>query len=200
MVKARLEKISPTARKPKEKAAWDAIKKEEEREDRVAATTHVLLERADKWGRKAISATTLSVTGEVAKVANKQKGMMKLASDEGDKRKQQLRAKAKKDMQRIQDELARAEKAVDEDVDAAKGSIMTKFKPSFDAAETRLKDANTHVPQRVANFVEDIKDFTLDQLEMLAADRPVVLVHEGVEKTIAVPGTHKKERALAGEG
>ena len=56
------------------------------------------------------------------------------------------------------------------------------------------------IPQRMADFAEDIKGLALDQLNELAAGGKITVVRDGAEKVISVPGTHKKERALAGEG
>ena len=200
MVKARINKISPVGRNRKEKDAWDAIKKEEEHEDRVAATTHVLLDQADKWHRKALSATNLAITTEAGKVGNKQKELMKLALDEADKRKQQVRAKIRKEMARLQEELVSTEKSIDEDMKLSQESITIKLKPQFDSCAARLEDARMTIPQRMADFAEDIKGLALDQLNELAAGGKITVVRDGAEKVISVPGTHKKERALAGEG
>ena len=199
MVKARIEKISPTGRNRKEKDAWDAIKKEEEHEDRVAAVTHVLLDQADRWCRKALSASTLAITTEAGKVGVKQRELMRLASDEGDKRKQQARARIKKEMARLQSELVSTEASIDKDVQLSQESITLKFKPQFDSCTARLEDVRMTIPQRMADFERDVKGLALDQLNALAAGGKITVVHEGMERVISMPGTHKKERALAGE-
>jgi len=204
MIKSKLEKIAPVARNHKEKDVLAAIKKEEEREDRAAAAKHVLLDRADKWGRKAITHSKTLITTEVAKTDAKQKELLKEVSDECARRKQQVQAKAKKEMARIQKELLEAESMIDEEVRTGQASVRSKFQPRFfviteEEAAMRLRDISNTISNRVADFAEDIKEFSLDQLEMLLADRPIILVHDGAEKTIAVPGTHKKERALVGE-
>jgi ElaB/YqjD/DUF883 family membrane-anchored ribosome-binding protein len=198
-LKARLMKISPTARNGREKSAWAAIEQEEKRDDRVAAATHVLIDRADKWGRKALSFNTTNITSKAGKLVNKQNELLKEAASEGAKRTQQAKAKAAKEMKRIQEELLQQEKAIEADVAAAQESVRTKFTPRLAEAATELKDVQDTIAQRVATFVEDIKGFSLDQLEMLVADRPVTVLAEGVDRLIAVPGTHKKERFLAGE-
>ena len=160
----------------------------------------MLLDQADKWHRKALSATNLAITTEAGKVGNKQKELMKLALDEADKRKQQVRAKIRKEMARLQEELVSTEKSIDEDMKLSQESITIKLKPQFDSCAARLEDARMTIPQRMADFAEDIKGLALDQLNELAAGGKITVVRDGAEKVISVPGTHKKERALAGEG
>lgn len=199
-LKARIMKVSPTARNGREKSAWAAIEQEEKRDDRVAAATHILLEKADKWGRKAISFNTTAITTKAGKLVTKQNELLKEAVTEGNRRKQQAKDKAAKEMKRIQEELLQQEKAIEADVAAAQESVRTKFSPRLDEAAVELKDVQDTITQRVATFTKDIEGFSLDQLEMLVADRPVTVLAEGVDRLIAVPGTHKKERFLAGEG
>lgn len=200
MVKARIEKVSPTARNRKEKDTWEAIKKEEERENRVAAATHVLLEKADKWGRKAILHTVLTVTTDVGKLSDKEKKLIAEANLAHDKLEESVRAVAKRAMAAIQDKLTKDLEALKEDKNRVLDSIRATTKPRYDEASTRLENTKEDIRNRVANFATDIGELKLDQLEILLTDRPVIIVHKENERTITVPGTHKKERALAGEG
>jgi hypothetical protein len=200
MVKSKIERVSPTARSRKEKDVWDAIKKEEERENRVAAATHVLIEKADKWGRKATLHTVLTVTAEVSKLSDKEKKLISEANLAHDKLEESVRAVAKRAMAAIQNKLVKDLATLESDKDADMYRIRVATKPLYDEAATRLEDTKGDIRNRVANFVTDIGELKLDQLEVLLTDKPVIIVHGGVERTIAVPGTHKKERALVGEG
>lgn len=199
-VKLRVNKVSPSARTHKEKEILSSIAKEEAREDRVAACKHTLLDKADKWGRKASSTVTNDITSEVGKFSVKEKGLIAEATAAHSKLLESVRAKARREMAAIQERLLKEEAALDQDKARACDAVRAQFKPRYDQAATTLDTVKRTISDRVGKFSVDIESLHVDQLEKLVAGEKVTLMDEGMEVVISVPGTHKKELALVGEG
>lgn len=179
MVKARVMKVAPTARTRKEKDTWDAIMREEAHDDRIAAVTHLLLDSADKWGRKA----GLAVTDYVGTVGVREKKRFAEVQMEHAKRDAEIRAAAKRDMANIQNKLVKDLAVLKSDRDADMYRIRVATKPSYDEAAAKLEE----IRNRVVIFALDIGELRLEQLERVLTGAPVTIVHEGVEKTVLLP-------------
>ena len=185
-VKVRILKISPVARSPRAKEILHKIEQEEKVEDRQAALTHTLTERADSWGRKKLTALTRETTDKVGRFSATKGKLRNEAITAHARLVESARAKVKKAVQQLQEQLVAETRALDSDKDAALARIEVEFQPQYAEAEKALKEAKVSITDIVGEFTSHIQGMPLYDLERIADGKAVRISEPGGALSVEV--------------
>jgi len=164
------------------------IEQEKKAEDRTAVIIHTLAERADIWGRKRLAEVSRETSTEAGRLIHAQVKLLHEADVAHGRLVASAKAKVKKAMQQLQDQLCEELRKLSADKLAATDKIRNEFKPKLDEQEGKLEATNISVTDTVGKFIAYIQGMPLYDLEKVAEGKVVRILEErdGVEHTVAV--------------
>jgi len=187
-IKNRIIAIAPVARSPKAKDILHKISQEEKVEDREAALLCTLIKRVDAWGRNKLAFVARNASDEAGRLIASKVKLLKEAETAHNRLVESAKARVKKAMSQLQEQLDEELDKLSTDRDAAGDKIRIEFQPKLDQQEARLKAIRIYVTDAAGKFTSRIQGMPLYDLERIAEGKVVRVLEDcdGVEQTVEV--------------